>query len=109
MYCRFQNDLEINAFDSFVCKCRFRENHCFFLSKINVFEVWSYQKSNQNRVQNTFEKKVIQKSNFEWIWGAFLEVSEHQSASKRLRKSKLKNIEIQSQNDLPGTYKDQGF
>ena len=62
----------------------------FFLSKINIFWVWSYQKSHQNRVQNTFEKKVVQKSNFEWIWGRFLEVLEHQSHSERPRKSKFK-------------------
>ena len=90
MYFRLQSDPEINAFGSFVCKCGFGENYCFFLSKVNVFQVWSYQKSHQNRVQNMFEKKLMQKSNFEWIWAPFLEVSEHQIASKRLRKSKSK-------------------
>ena len=62
----------------------------FFLSKINVFWVWSYQKSHQNQAQNTFEKKVVQKSDFECIWGRFLEVLEHQSASERPQKAKWK-------------------
>ena len=62
----------------------------FFLSKINVFQVRTYQKSHQNRVRNTFEKKVLQKSNLKWIWSPFSKVLEHQSASKRPRKSELK-------------------
>ena len=34
---RLQNDPEINAFGSFVCKSRFRENHCFSLVKSMFF------------------------------------------------------------------------
>ena len=30
---KLQNDLKINAFGSFVCKCRFHENHFFSLGK----------------------------------------------------------------------------
>ena len=52
-------------------KTRISWKSLFFLSKINVFHVPGYQKSHQNRVQKTFEKTVVQKSNFEWIWGRF--------------------------------------
>ena len=34
---RLQNDPEINAFGSFVCKSRFRENPCFSLVKSMFF------------------------------------------------------------------------
>ena len=37
MHFRLQNDTEINAFGSCVCKCRFRENHCFCLVKSMFF------------------------------------------------------------------------
>ena len=34
---KLQNDPKINAFGSFVCKCRFHENHCFSLVKSMFF------------------------------------------------------------------------
>ena len=41
---KLQNDLKINAFGSFVCKCRFHENHCFSMVKSMFFRFRAYKK-----------------------------------------------------------------
>ena len=55
-----------------------------------------YQKSHQNRVQNTFEKKVVQNSNFEWFGGRFLEFRGTKIPPNDFGKQHEQNIENQA-------------
>ena len=53
-----------------LCKTQVSWKSLFFLSKIIVFHVPGYQKSHQNRVQNTFEKTGRLKIEFEVDFGS---------------------------------------
>ena len=77
MYFRLQNDLEINAFGSFVCKCRFGENHRFSPVKSMFFRFGATKNRTEIEFKTRSKEKVRQKLNYEWIWGTVLEVSEH--------------------------------
>ena len=96
--------LENHYFFQVKKKGKFSENHCFFLSKINVFQVLGYQKLHQNRSKNTFEKQVVWKSNLKRIVGRFLRSLGTKVAPNGVRKRLGKNIENQVPKWPPRAY-----